>query len=126
MSKPPNIRQQRIADEILTEVSRTLQFEVNDPRVHLVTVTRVNVDRELDYASIWVCAAESRREKEIMAALHSAGGFIRYQVAQRLTLRKMPQFRFYWDPAPDAFEQVNRVIDRLEHPAPPETDSADE
>lgn len=126
MSKPPSIRQQRIADEVLTEVSRALQFEVNDPRVHLVTVTRVNVDRELDYASIWVCAAESSREKEIMAALQSASGFIRYQVAQRLKLRKMPQFRFYWDPAPDIFEQVNRVIDQLAPPTPPESDPSDE
>ena len=42
------LRQKRVADRLQVEISELFQREMNDPRLELVTVTRVNIDRELE------------------------------------------------------------------------------
>ena len=110
-----SIRQKRVADLLQAKISTILQTEMRDPRLTLVTVTKINVDRELEYANVWVCAPQGNaREAEVMTALKKAAGFIRHQVAQGVRLRKMPQLRFHWDLAPDQTEYINQVLDSLE------------
>ena len=59
------VRQKRVADRIRAEISELLAREMADPRLKLVTVTDVSVDRELAYASVWVCRPDGdAAEKE--------------------------------------------------------------
>jgi len=105
-------RQRRVAEAIMGELGQLLIFEVNDPRLRGVTVTEVQIDRELQYADIFVNAlGEEERQEEVLEALERASGFFRRMLSQSLDLRKMPELRFAWD---TAFEQAARIDELLD------------
>lgn len=105
-------RQNRVAEAIMAELAQLLIFEVNDPRLKGVTVTEVQIDRELQYADVYVNAlGEEERKEEVVEALERASGFFRRMLSQNLDLRKVPELRFAWD---TAFEQAARIDDLLD------------
>ena len=75
---PSAIRIRKIEDRIRDELAEMFLYEIEDPRLSGVMVTGVKVDRELEYASIYVSAVEGmERSVEVLAALTSAAGYIR-------------------------------------------------
>ncbi len=88
--------------------------DLNDPRLRLISVTDVTVDRELSYADIFVSALEgSSRSEEILQGLESAAGFIRRELAARVELRAFPKLRFHWDPTPENADRIERALAEL-------------
>jgi ribosome-binding factor A len=115
------IRQERTADQIQLILSEVFLKELRDPRLVGVTITEVVVDRELQYADVYVNAlGDDDRRDEVMAGLDSAAGFLRREVAQSLDLRSAPVIRFHWDPRLRFVEEVDSLLDGLE--IPPDTD----
>jgi len=111
---PTGIRLQRIADRIRQELSEMLVREISDPRLDLIYVTDVKVDKELAYADIFVSAVEGHdRSKEILAGLESASGFFRRTLAGRVDLRVFPRLRFHWDPTPENADHVEKILAEL-------------
>ena len=108
---PSGIRLQRIADRIRQELSEMLIRELSDPRLSMIYVTDVRVDRELAYADIYVSAVEGQeRSKEVLTGLESASGFIRRALAARVDLRVFPRLRFHWDPTPEHADHIEQVL----------------
>ena len=104
---PSDTRVKRIAERIRNDLAEILLRSASDPRLEGLTVTEVEVDRELAYATIYVTAAEGEeRRQEILRGLKHAGGFLRTSLAQRIPLRAFPQLRFRWD---DSHEQGSRI-----------------
>jgi len=111
---PSGISLQRIADRIRQELSEMLVREISDPRLELIYVTDVKVDKELAYADVFVSALEGReRSREVLAGLESAGGFIRRTLAGRVDLRVFPRLRFHWDPTPENADHVEKKLAEL-------------
>lgn len=104
-------RARKIANRIGEELATILHQKVADPRLDMVTVTGVDVDRELAYATVYVSAIDSRdRKGEISAALAGAQRFLRRELAQRIPMRAFPQLRFRWDPAPDRGARIDELL----------------
>lgn len=111
---PTGIRLKRIADRIRQELSEMLIRELSDPRLAMIHVTDVKVDRELAFANIFVSAVEgSVRSEEVLAGLESASGFIRRALSQRVELRAFPRLRFHWDPTPENADHIEQVLAEL-------------
>jgi ribosome-binding factor A len=111
---PSQLRLRRIADRIREELSEMLIKEVADPRVSMITVTDVNVDREFAYADIFISALEgSQRSQEVLEGLQSAAGFLRHNLAERVDLRVFPRLRFHWDPTPERAEHIEQLLDAI-------------
>lgn len=107
-------RKQRISERIREELSEMLLQEVSDPRLTGISVTDVEVDRELAYANIYVSALEgSSRSQEILEGLEHAQGFLRRELSQRIELRTFPRLRFNWDPTYEKAEKIERLIAEL-------------
>jgi ribosome-binding factor A len=116
-----SVRAQRIADRIYQELSTILLMEVADPRLENVSITKVRVDRELAFASIYVSSFEGPENSDIiLAGLNHAGGFLRSALAQRIQLRVFPRLRFYWDPSPDHADRIDKLIASLHQENKPE------
>src|SRR5258708_19905040 len=118
---PSALRQKRVADRLLQEISGLL-LGMNDPRLGLVPVTVVNIDRELEHANVFVSTVgDEARRKEVMQVLNGAKGYIRREVSQRVQLRRSPELLFHWDPSPEKAEQISQLLDELKSngPAPP-------
>ncbi|MFW5942791.1 MAG: 30S ribosome-binding factor RbfA [Chloroflexota bacterium] len=112
-----SVRQRRTAEQIRTTLSQLLLLEMKDPRLQGVTVTRVTIDRELQYADIYVHAlAEDEREEEVMQGLENASGFLRRELGQTLRLRHVPHLHFHWDPSLAHADHINQLLDELNIP----------
>lgn len=109
---PSETRARRVADRINRELAILLQRKVADPRLAGLTVTGVDVDRELAYATIYVTAQEE--EQEVLTALGRASGFLRSELASSIQMRAFPQLRFRWDYSPDRGGRVDELLDRLQ------------
>ena len=111
------IRQQRTAEQIKVILSELLVRNMNDPRLQGVTITDATIDRELQYAEIYVHSlGDDSREKEIMQALSKAAGYFRHELAQRMTMRTTPQLHFHWDASLAHVDEVNRILSQLTIP----------
>jgi ribosome-binding factor A len=115
---PSVLRQKRVADRLLQEIS-SLLLGMNDPRLSLVTVTVVNIDRELEHANVFVSTVgDDARRKEVMQVLNGAKGYIRREVSHRVRLRRAPELIFHWDPSPEKAEQISQILDELKEAGP--------
>jgi ribosome-binding factor A len=104
----------RMGDRIMEELAAILQRDVDDPRLTMVTVTGVDVDRELAYATIFVTAlGEEDRSEEVLAALKRARGFLRSALATRIPLRSFPDLRFRWDASYQRGARIEELLDQL-------------
>jgi len=118
---PSGLRLQRIADRIRQEIADMLIREINDPRLKLISITDVKVDKELAFADVYVSAVEGHtRSAEILAGLESASGFLRRTLASRIELRVFPRLRFHWDPTPENADHIERVLADLREKRKPE------
>jgi len=126
------IKQDRIAERIREIMSSLLLFEVTDPALQDLTVTDVRIDRELEYADIYVNAlGDETRQNEVMAGLARANGFLRREVGKRLRLRRVPVLKFHWDMNFSHAEAVHQKLAQLHIPPAPieeptEDNSSDE
>lgn len=109
-----SIKQHRTAEKIKLILSDLFHRELRDPRLHSLTVTEVRIDRELQYADIYVHAlGEDARQDDVMSGLASATGYLRRQLAQRLQRRTVPRLHFHWDPTLAHAARINALLDDL-------------
>ena len=107
-------RARKIGDLIKEELATLLQKEAADPRLEMVTVTAVEVDRELAFASVYVTAlGGEEREAEVMLALKGARGFLRSSLAAKIQLRSFPQLRFNWDVSTARGARIEELLSML-------------
>ncbi|MEW6579256.1 MAG: 30S ribosome-binding factor RbfA [Chloroflexota bacterium] len=123
------IKQERTAQLIQEILGELFMMEVTDPALQDVTITDVKVDREIEYAEVYVHALEDR--EAVMAGLERASGFLRRELAARTRFRKTPVLHFHWDVAIDHGERIDELLSSLDIPASPapavaEEDDADD
>ncbi|MEA3327111.1 MAG: 30S ribosome-binding factor RbfA [Chloroflexota bacterium] len=111
---PSEIRLKRIQDQIWRVLTEIIESKVNDPRVQGVYITDVAVDRELDFANIYVSTLVGKSQaKEILHGLQNASGFLRYSLSQEVKLRVMPKLRFFWDETPERVDRIEILLEEI-------------
>lgn len=111
------IRQKRTAEQIRTILSTLALRDMHDPRLQDITFTAVEIDRELQYADVFVNAfGDDSREDEVLEALNGATSYLRRELASRLSLRTTPQLHFHWDPSLAHAERISQLLDNLDIP----------
>ncbi len=108
-------RQEKLGELIAIEVSDLLRTRVKDPRVGFASITHVEVSGDLRHAKIFVSVMGSEEEKRsTIQALHHATGFLRHELAGRLTLRFMPEIVFKLDSSIEHGTRILGLIHGLE------------
>jgi ribosome-binding factor A len=90
-------RARRVAEQIQRELSRLITTELKDPRVRLVTVTEVQVTRDLEHAKVFISVLGSDDASTAVAALKHAAGHLRGQIGRVMRLRVVPELHFTED-----------------------------
>jgi len=108
---PTELRMKRINDRVKEVLSIALLTKAEDPRLAAVTITDVKIDRELDFANIYVSALGGSEVKdEVIEALNHARGFLKFEIANEVDLRVMPKLRFFWDPTPERAQHLDELL----------------
>ncbi len=117
------IKQERVQELIHERLSTLLLMEITDPALQDVTITEVRVDREIEYADIYVNAlGDESREGEVMKGLKRASGFMRKHLADTLRIRRVPQLQFHWDRQLASAHHIESLLDSLKNePKAPES-----
>jgi ribosome-binding factor A len=90
-------RSRRVAEQIQRELSRLITAEFQDPRLKLVTITEVEVSRDLSHARVYVSVLGSDDPSDAVAALKHASGRLRQMLSHALRMRGVPELRFVED-----------------------------
>ncbi len=105
-------RSYRVADQIQHELSSLVRNQVKDPGISpLLTISAVDVSRDLSVAKIYITVLGDEQRESSMAALARASGYLRSQLASRMSLRSVPQLRFYYDESIEQGEHLSGLID---------------
>jgi ribosome-binding factor A len=116
----PSRRQRRVAELIYRELSTLLLQWVQDPRLAGVTITEVEVTKDLLQARVYFTAFEAEDGgKEALAGLEHAKGFLRSQLAERVELRFMPDLIFSQDKSAQYGRRIDALLDQLKESNPP-------
>ena len=122
-------RVERIAERIREEASQIILFELSDPRIKLVTVTKVEISGDLSHAKIYVSVlGDEARRRTVLRGLASARGLVRSRISKSLGLREAPLITFEFDPSIEKAIEVSKLIDRVsaelaQSPSAPATES---
>ena len=105
-------RNRKIADAIQRELSELIRLEMRDPRVTMVTLTDVDVTRDNSHAKVFFTSLGTEAQVEsCQHGLQSAAGFLRSQLAHRLTIRTVPQLHFEVDTSVERGVRLSKLID---------------
>ena len=108
-------RSERIAEEIKRSVSKTINNDLKDPRLNgLISVTRVNVTRDLRYAKIFISLfGEENTKDEIFDVLKNAKGYIRRELASNLRIRFVPEITFKLDESMEYSAHIQKLLNEV-------------
>jgi ribosome-binding factor A len=108
-----NPRVRKIADRIQVTVAEMLERRIKDPRLGFITVTDVRVTGDSQQASIFYTVLGGEEERaSTAAALESAKGVIRSEVAKQLGMRIVPTLTFIPDALPESARELEEVLAR--------------
>ena len=98
--------------EVIREVAaETILFELQDPRIKMVTVTRVEVSGDLQIAKIYVSVMGDQKTQDLcLHGLAHSAGFIQSKLGSRLKTRFTPAVRFFLDEGVKKSIEVSRLI----------------
>ena len=109
-------RPERVADILREEISQIVGYELEDPRLTMVTVTDVRLSDNLRDAQVFVTVAGNEEEHRLaLTALRHAAPFVRKQLSLSLNLPRTPEIHFVRDTVEEHGERVDRLLQELAH-----------
>ena len=106
-------RKQRLAHAMKEEISHLLLKDIKDPRIGMVTITKVRLSEDLKRARIYFTNFLNAvtDKNAALAGLNRSAGFIQRVLGKRLNLRYIPYITFFYD---DSFEYEAKIEELIE------------
>lgn len=110
-----SIKNIRINEEVMRELSNIIRGEIKDPRIHPMTsVVAVEVASDLKTAKAYISVlGNEKAQQDTIAGLRSAEGFIRRALAKSINLRNTPQITFVLDQSIEYGIAMSKKIDEV-------------
>ena len=109
-------RNQRLGTEVLRTLSQLLRFETKDPRLQGVSLTAVDLSRDLSVARVYFSTLDPDASIEpIEEGLQRASGFLRSKLGQELKIRHVPELRFAHDDSAEESVRISELINKALH-----------
>jgi len=105
-------RPQKIGDLIQRELSDLLYRQLRDPG-RMVTITSVDVSPDMSHALVYFTCLDAGQAGPAAQGLKRAAGFLRSQLAKRVTLYSMPELRFQYDESIARADRLSQLIDSV-------------
>lgn len=108
-------RTDRLNSSLREVISEVIKREVRNPHVNeLVTVTRVDITKDLHYAKVYISVIGTpETKKETLAALNSAAGFIAVNASKQVVMRYFPALTFRLDDSVDKHMRIQTLLSEI-------------
>ncbi len=103
-------RSERVSGQLRRELATLVQREVKDPRVGFVSISDVEVTRDLAHARVYVTVFEEDKAKTSIDALKHAAGYLRRRLGQELRIRSVPELHFFHDDSVETGTRMDKLI----------------
>ncbi len=108
-------RPERIAETLREEIAQIVGYELEDPRLTMVTVTEVRVADDLRDASVYVTLqGDDQEHAKALSALRHAAPYVRKQLGFALNLRHTPALHFVRDTVEEKAGRVDALLQGIE------------
>lgn len=108
-------RSERVAGQLRRDLAKLIQQEIKDPGVGFVSLSDVEVTRDLSHAKIFITVFEPEKAKDSLKALKRASAFLRKRLGQELRLRHVPELHFIHDDSVEQGSHIDQLIARALH-----------
>ena len=106
-------RVERVGDEIQKIIVSLLSIKIRDPRLQWISITGVEVSKDLSYAKVFFSSLNTEINPEQMVkAFDAAKAFFRSALARELRLRVAPDLRFFYDDSLAYGNKMNSLIEK--------------
>ncbi|MCX7016529.1 MAG: 30S ribosome-binding factor RbfA [Candidatus Sumerlaeota bacterium] len=121
-------RIKRVEQEMARELAGILDREIKDPRVGMVTVSRVHVTKDLRAADVYVSRLgdDAKADQECLQALEHAAGYIRRLVGERMVLKFLPELKFHLDTSVRYAMALEEIFKKIHESEPPREEAEEE
>ena len=105
-------RRDRLGAQIQRELAVLVRDELKDPRLGMVTIQEVRVDRDISHAKVFFTLLGGALEPvEARRQLTKAAGFLRHLLGQRLAVRTVPELHFLYDESVERGSRLTALIE---------------
>ena len=108
-----SIKIDRIASNLVKEISYILANEVKDQDIKFVTVTDCHVTNDLSYAKVYYTILDDSKKDSTKKALKNAAGFIRKELMDRVDIRYVPELEFIYDESIEYGKKIESIIEEI-------------
>ena len=107
-------RPERVQEALRQEISIIVHNEMKDPRVGFITITKVELTKDLRYAKVYFSVLGEQKDQHLaLKGLNSAKGFIKNLVSERIKLRFVPEVVFKIDDSFERSKDIFELLDRI-------------
>ncbi|MEP6568508.1 MAG: 30S ribosome-binding factor RbfA [Acidobacteriota bacterium] len=107
-------RPERVADILRDEITQIVGYELEDPRLTMVTVTDVRLSDNRRDAQVFVTVAGNEEEHRLaLIALRKAAPYVREQLSLSLNLPRTPEIHFVRDTVEERAERIDGLLQEL-------------
>jgi ribosome-binding factor A len=119
-------RVERVSEALREELGEIIAYELSDPRINDASVTEVLVSPDMRHAQVRLHLSEKQAEQqETIRALEGARSFLRRQLAERLSLYRLPELHFEADVSAAANGRMNQLLKRVRRGRPRDGEPTD-
>jgi len=105
-------RSERVAGQLRRDLAKLIQQEIKDPEVGFVSLSDVEVTRDLSHAKVFITVFDPEKAQESLKALRRAATFLRLRLGQELRLRHVPELHFVHDDSVEKGSHIDELISK--------------
>ena len=105
-------RHERVAGQMRRDLAKLIQQEIKDPEVGFVSLSDVEVTRDLSHARVFITVFKPEKAQESLKALRRAASFLRRRLGQELRLRHVPELHFVHDESVEKGSHIDELISK--------------
>lgn len=108
-----SIKNERISDALIEEISYIIANKVKNSHVNFVTITEVKVSSDLSHAKVYFTVLDDTKINETLKGLKESSGFIRHELRNRVDIRQIPELTFIYDESISEAKKIEDIIEKI-------------
>ncbi|BCG49617.1 30S ribosome-binding factor RbfA [Candidatus Profftella armatura (Diaphorina cf. continua)] len=103
----------RIENQIQRDISEIIAFDIQNPRINIITITEVKITLDYSYAKIFFTTFNKDISiKNILDNLSKANNYIRFKLSKKLHIHTLPILNFIYDHSIENAMMISKLIDK--------------